>query len=138
MDIDGLANPWAVIGYLAAALFAAQKTLDALERVGKVPGALRAWTRARAAERVEERAEELALRQLAAASPVLTLLIANSAAILEQVRPNEGATLRDAVSRIEAKLDIHLEETTPLIEEHHALMRSVETHIALHLDGPPA
>lgn len=115
-------SPWEIIGYATALVLALNRGIDvaervakALERVGKAPDQVRAWLERRATRIVTAEREREALQRL----------IANSEAILAQVTRNGGAPILDAVTRIEKKLDAHLAEQPPLLEEHKDMMARV-------------
>lgn len=115
-------SPWEIIGYATALVLALNRGMDvaerfakALERVGKAPDQVRAWLERRANRLLNAEREREALQRL----------IANSEAILAQVTKNGGASMLDAVTRIEKKLDAHLAEQPPLLEEHRDMMARV-------------
>lgn len=119
--IEG-SDPWALIGYAVALLFAVRRGMDAveqvakaLERVGRAPDQVRAWLERRAARIVSAEREREALQKL----------IANSERILAQFETNGGSTIMDAVIRVETKLDAHLAEQPPILNEHNDLMARV-------------
>lgn len=115
-------SPWEIIGYATALVLALNRGMDvaerfakALERVGKAPDQVRAWLERRANRLLNAEREREALQRL----------IANSEAILAQVTKNGSASMFDAVTRIETKLDAHLAEQPPLLEEHRDMMARV-------------
>ena len=117
---------WLVaLSLLLNAVLGTDRFIAALKRVLRVPQELNAEILTQAKRIVEEDIRERRY----------SLLAEKADLILAELVPNGGASLRDAISRIEAKLDAHLEETEPLIAEHHAMKRAVEAHISLHLDG---
>lgn len=83
-------------------------TYALLALVGKAPVRLRRWDR----DRIEdEHAKIVQAQQLAAIAPLadtLTSLAEKSDLILAAINANGGASLRDAVDRIEKKLDDHI------------------------------
>ena len=116
--------PWIVAG--AALVLTADRMMAAFDHLGVLPKRFRTWDHRRAREIVEHERRENAITALAERSEL----------ILTELVPNGGRNLRDALTRIEAKLYAHIEENAPLIEEHHAVKRSLDAHLSLHLDGP--
>jgi hypothetical protein len=118
-----------VILAVGVLLLGADKLFAALERVGAVPQRLYRWDRNRAAQLVEHQRRDEALARLAGKAD----------AILLELMPNGGASLRDLAARVEAKvneidvkLGAHIDETAPLIVEHHELVEHFAAHLKSH------
>lgn len=108
-------DPATLFVYALAGLYGLDKVVAALGRLGKLPPALSKWDRARAERLVAEETREEKLDR-----------------IISEFETDHGASLRDAIDRIEKslvgldnKLEEHLAEQPPLIDEHRALMDRV-------------
>ena len=117
---------WLAISTAAAAVLGADRLWSAWRRVRRIPGEARADNLARARLLVDDDERERRYARLAEKADL----------ILAELVPNGGASIRDALDRIEGKLDAHLTEAAPLIAEHHEVKRALDAHLSLHLDGP--
>lgn len=122
-----------------AALLGADRLISALRNLWRLKReGTAAWDQAAEEYVTEKRARE---RWLA--------LAAKSDEILALLKPNAGASVKDAVTRIEAKqdatalrleqaqrqLEAHVEDSRLNVEVLHQLKARLDAHIALSLDG---
>jgi len=101
-------DPATLFVYALAGLYGLDKVVAALGRLGKLPPALSKWDRDRAERLVAGEERDAKLDR-----------------IIAEFEENHGTTLRDAINRIETKIDAHLAEDAPLVEEHRELMARV-------------
>lgn len=93
-----------VVGALLA-LQAADRVTGQLRRVGRVPRLLQRWDHERAQEIVAEDARTEALHRLAAIEGQIQCVVS-------EFKPNGGSSAKDALTRIERKVDDHIAAAT--------------------------
>lgn len=103
-------DPATLFVYALAGLYGLDKVVAALGRLGKLPPALARWDHERAERLVAAEERDAKLDR-----------------IIAEFEEDHGTTLRDAINRIEVKLDTHLAEDAPLVEEHRELVQRVES-----------
>lgn len=136
MNVDPLTIGTAVL----ALLYGIDKALPMLERLGKLPRRLR--------KSVQDYGKDLYTQEMAAETrerlmETLAPIAERQTEILGLLKPNGGLSVKDAVTRVEQRLEgidqsmLSLEaKSDATADELYSLKRTVEAHITIHLDGP--
>ena len=110
VDLSELARNVAMAGGgLAAFTFALDRSISVLGRLGALPARWRRIDVARAERIHDESVKQEAINAIVEVWPALVRLGHQAEVIIAAISPNGGASMRDAITRIEGKLTDHIE-----------------------------